>query len=147
MGSEYLHPPTAGQNRLTQSLRYNEGLNTSHNLLTTVLKGKNRMAVWVQNGSERTGCLPLWSHGWRRAAAHYHCQHLERVSDPVSLAQESFKIQSTKSTECVLLSHHHKLGPSILWHWLGKGRISCPLCGRMERDPEFPVVAENKALE
>lgn len=34
MGSEYLHPPTAGQNRLTQSLRYNEGLNTSHNLLT-----------------------------------------------------------------------------------------------------------------
>ena len=36
-------------------------LSVSSNVLNTVLKVKNRMVVWVQNGCKCIGCLPLWS--------------------------------------------------------------------------------------
>lgn len=51
MCSEHLNLPAVGQNHPTQSLLYNkEVLSTSSNLSNIVLKAKNRMAVWGQNG-------------------------------------------------------------------------------------------------
>ena len=65
------------------------------------------MVVWVQNG-----CLPSWSHGWPGAAAHCHCpSSRERVwiLYRTVLAWEKIKTQNMVSTECILLSHHHKV--------------------------------------
>jgi len=48
-------------------------LNTSCNVLITVLKVTNRMAVWVQNGCKCITSLRSWSHDWVGTAAHRGC--------------------------------------------------------------------------
>ena len=42
----------------------NEVLNISCSWLSTVLKMKNRMVVWVQNVCKGVSCSPSWSCGW-----------------------------------------------------------------------------------
>ena len=50
-----------GKINLTQGLLYNRVLNIFCNLLSTVLKVKKRMVVWVQNDCKYIGYLSLWS--------------------------------------------------------------------------------------
>ena len=50
MYTEHIHQPIVGQNYLTKGLLYNIVLNILCNLLNTVLKVKNRIVAWVQNG-------------------------------------------------------------------------------------------------
>lgn len=96
-----------GQDRLTQSLFYNEMLIASWKELGIIPKVKNRRAVWVQNGC--TGCSSWWSRGWVGDAV--TIQHHERVFDCLAPDQEKTKIQHSKygfywSTS---LLHHHKV--------------------------------------
>lgn len=81
-----------GQSRLMQSLFYNEVLNISCNLLTTVLKVKNRMVVWAQK---------LYQHFTRDGMADRWLQSLPspsitRGSHRISLAQGRVKIHYLK---------------------------------------------------
>ena len=78
-----------------QSLFYNQVLNTSRNLLNTVLKVKIRMAVWVQNSSKYTCALPLWPCGWPGPAA-AAAQHHKTVLYCISPAWGNIKLQNSK---------------------------------------------------
>ena len=78
-----------------QSLFYNQVLNTSRNLLSTALKVKIRMAVWVQNGCKCTCTLPLWPHGWLGAVV-ATAQHHKTVLYCISPAWGKIKIQNSK---------------------------------------------------
>ena len=78
----------------------------SCNLLNTVLKGKDSIAVWVQNGHKCMGYNRVADGELRLAAA---AQHHEKVSYRISLGREMIEIQSTVSTECVSFSHHCKV--------------------------------------
>ena len=61
--------------------------------MNTVLRVKNRMAVWVQYGYKCVGCLP---HGcvvdWELCLA-AAAQHYKRILYYILLAQEKIKIQ------------------------------------------------------
>ena len=61
----------------------------SCNLLNTVLKVKNRMAAWVENGCKCIGCLSSGSPDWPGAAALCPAWQHKRVS-------EKIKIQNSK---------------------------------------------------
>lgn len=52
---EYLHSLTIGQNHLTQSLFYNKLLDSSCNLLNTLLAVKKELVIGVQND-----CQPIY---------------------------------------------------------------------------------------
>lgn len=92
-------------------------MSISCNLLTTILKLKNRMVVWAQNGFKSISCLSSWPRGWVGAS-------IKRVLYRILLAQVMIKIQGKVSTEYILLLHHYKsknlswttinLGPPIL---------------------------------
>ena len=94
MHRTFPHEPTCGQNHLTQRLFYSKMLTISCNLLTTVLKVKIRMVVWVQmvvsvsivdpHGHEADWELP-----------HYPASQ-ERVSDHILLAREKTQMQISK---------------------------------------------------
>lgn len=75
---EHLYYPRVRQNRLIQSLFYIV-LNISYNLLNTVLKVKNRIVVWIQNGCKHIDCSPLLSCSWLGAAALCYCLKLWEI--------------------------------------------------------------------
>lgn len=101
-----------GRNHRTQSLFDNIVLNTSCCLVATVLKVKNGMTIWGQNGCEYSVVSPHdhWLGGPGAATG----QPPERGLNHVSLTQKrsKFKIQSTVSTECGLFLHHRKVKKS-----------------------------------
>ena len=95
---------TVGQNHLTQSLFYNKVLNISCNLLGTVLKVKNRTAVWVlQDGSKCISRSPFMTAELPRSCA-AAAQHLETGSDHVLLLLQKIKIQNAKYSFGVFLA-------------------------------------------
>lgn len=53
----HLHLPTVGRHQGTQSVFDNNVLTISCNLSSTVLKVKNRIVVWGQNGCKYMVCL------------------------------------------------------------------------------------------
>ena len=65
-------------------------LTFSSHVLNTVLKVKNRMVVWVQNGCKCLDWLLSWSLGWLgnvTAIAQYH----ERLLDYIALEKITIK--------------------------------------------------------
>ena len=66
-----------------------------------------------QNGCKCVGCLPSWLHGWLGAAARCHCPATWKniVPHMASLGKDQ-NSKHTISTECVLLSNHHKIKKS-----------------------------------
>lgn len=65
-----LQQPTVRQNHLTQSLFYSTMLHVSCDLLNTILKVKDRMTVWVQNGCKWGSGSPSWAQpGWELQAS------------------------------------------------------------------------------
>ena len=98
-------------NDITQSLFYNNVLKISYNRLNITLKVKNRVVVWVQNGSKWISCLPFSSRGWLGAPAHCCCRTPEERIVPykTSLKKRSkLKIWSVVSTKCISLLHHRE---------------------------------------
>ena len=89
-------------NHLTQSLFYHGVLNISCNLLKTVLKVKNRMAVRAQDGCECIGCLPWWSPGWLGAGAPCLCPASQQRITPHCTSPG--KHQNSKGEVCFLLN-------------------------------------------
>ena len=80
-----------------------------------VLKVKNKMVVWVQNGDKCIGSFPLWSHGEPGTAATCPCPAswdsvMPRITSP---EKYQLKIWSTVSTECESLSQHCKVKKSL----------------------------------
>lgn len=73
---------------------------------------KNKVVVWVQNDSKCFGCSPSWSHGWPGAVFPAVAHHQEDALYHVFLGQEKIKIQNMVSTECLPLSHCHKVEKS-----------------------------------
>lgn len=81
---------------LTQSLFYDKVLGIACNLLNSVPKVRNRLVVWVQNGSKCIGCLPhdcMADWELRLAAV---AQHHRRVSYSISPVQEKIRLQNLK---------------------------------------------------
>ena len=78
------------------SLFYNYVLNISYYLLNTILKVKNRMVVWIQNGGKCVGDLPSCSTGW--PAAETRCSGPQWVSYCMSLAWD--RSEFNNSPEC-----------------------------------------------
>ena len=95
-----------GQNHLTESLFYNKGLCISCDLLNPVLKVKNRVVVWIQNGIN-VRSLPL--HSIRRQ---YHATH----SWPGKRSQQKFKVW------CLLNVYYFC---NIVEDAVGKGMAAC----------------------
>ena len=58
---------------------YNKVLNTSCNLLYTILKVKNKMVVWIQNGCKCIMCLPSRLYGWIGAVAYWYLALWESI--------------------------------------------------------------------
>lgn len=87
-----------GKNHPTQGPCYNEVLNISCSSLNTVLKVKNGMVGWTQDGCKSTGGFPLWVPGWLGAGACFHCpvESDERESYHIWLAWEKIEIQKSK---------------------------------------------------
>ena len=83
-------------------------LNSSWDLLNTVLKVKNRMVLRVQNSLSVLIVYPPDSVvEWELRQA-VPAQYHKRLSYYISLAQDKIKIQSMFSTECILLLHYLK---------------------------------------
>ena len=82
----------SGQNHLTQSLFYNKIMNISCNVLNTVLRVKNRMVLWVQNGGKYISFLPsILPSNMRK-----YCTTYDWPGE-----RSKFTIWSMVSTECV----------------------------------------------
>ena len=67
-----------GQNHLTQSLVYNQVLNNSCNLLSTVLRVKNRPVVWERMVISSCDPLADWELWWLPLPSimrEYHTAH------------------------------------------------------------------------
>ena len=78
-------------------------LNSSWNLLNTILKVKNRRFVWVQSDCKCSGCLPSWSRGWLGAMAHCCCHPGSWESFVLHVASLG-KDQNLKFEACFLLN-------------------------------------------
>ena len=74
------------------------GIDIPCNWLNTLLKVKNRTAVWGQNRCQRVSCLLSWLCGWLGAAAHCCCPASQEsvILYCMSLVQEKIKIQSSE---------------------------------------------------
>ena len=59
-------------------------------------------------------CKVDWKQGWLQAMGLTVAVHPLRRVSYILLAQEKTKIQSTVSTECISLSHHHKVANQVL---------------------------------
>ena len=66
-------------------------LTISCNLLNTVLKVKNRIVLWIQNGCKWVSSLPSWWHGssWWELWFAATIQHHKRVLYSILLAEEN----------------------------------------------------------
>jgi len=82
-------------------------LNISCNLLHIVLKVKNRLVAWVQNGYKCMDCLSLWLPGLLWAAVQCLLPSVVSIISQITSLGEG---QNSKySFYCVSLSHHHKI--------------------------------------
>ena len=101
----------------------------SHDLLTTVLRAKNRMAAWVQNGCQCLSCLSSQVCDWQGDGAAATAQHHKSI---VSHIASLGKDQNSKSVVQFLLTVYHfciikskkiisraiiSQGPSVYFRW------------------------------
>ena len=100
----------------TQSLFYNKILDISCNILNAILKEKNRMLVWVQNGCK---CVHFYSCYHQLTPVMALCCHPQLLERMVlkSPAPGKIKVQRTVYTEYILLLHHPKVKNHKLNHW------------------------------
>ena len=117
------HQPAVGQNHLTQSLFYNKVLTILYKLLNTVLKVRNRMAVWVWMVVRvYIICLPSWSHVWPELWLAATAQYLLQNTSPEDDQNSKLKLRFLPNTYC--FCPYRKVESSELWGHLYWGRTS-----------------------